>query len=45
MSKMPYCHFSLDIDVSLERPLVIDAEGKDAMLIRKFECGAEDGAV
>lgn len=45
MGKMPYCHLPLDIDISQERSLVIDAEGKNAMLIRKFECGAEDGAI
>ena len=45
VSKLPYRHFPLHIDISLERSLVIDAEGKNAMLIRKFECGAEDGTV
>lgn len=45
MGKVPDCHFPLDVNVSQERAFVVDAEGKDAMLIGKFECSTEHGAV
>ena len=37
--------FPLDVNVREERPLVIDAEGENAVLVWQFEGGAEDGAV
>ena len=45
VGKMSDRHFPLHIHVGEEGPLVIDAERKDAMLIRKLEGTAEDGAV
>lgn len=45
MRKMSHCHLAFDVDVGKERPLVVDAEGKDAMLVRRAEGGAEKGAV
>lgn len=45
MGKMPDCHLSFDVNVSQERAFVVDAEGKDAMLIGKFECSTECSAV
>ena len=45
MGKMAHCHFFLDINVCEKRTFVVDPEGKDAVLIRKFEACAEDGAI
>ncbi len=45
MCKMPHCHFTLDVDVGEEWPLVIDAEGKYAMLVWCAEGSTEKGAV
>lgn len=45
MGKVPDCHFPLDVNVSQERAFVVDTEGKNAMLIGKFECSTEHGAV
>lgn len=45
MGEMPNCHFPLDVNVSQERAFVVDAEGKDAVLIWKFECSAENSTV
>ena len=45
VSEMPDRHFPLYVHVSEERSFVIDAERKDAMLVWKLECTAEDSAV
>lgn len=45
MRKVSHCHLAFDVDVGKERPLVVDAEGKDAMLVRRAEGSAEKGAV
>lgn len=45
MRKMANCYFPLDVDVGHERPLIVDAEGEDTVLIWQFEGGAENGAV
>lgn len=37
--------FALDVDVGQEWPLVVDAEGEDAVLVGRAEGGAEEGAV
>lgn len=42
---MPYRHFSLDIDISEKGTLVIDAEGKNAVLIGKPKISAKNGAI
>ncbi len=42
---MSHRHLTLHIDAGEEWPLVVDAEGKDAMLVRRAEGGAEEGAV
>lgn len=38
-------HFFLDINVCEEGTFIINAKGKDAVLIRKLEACTEDGAV
>lgn len=43
--EMANCDFALDVDVGQEGPLVIDAEGKYAVLVGGAEGGAEKGAV
>lgn len=45
MGEMPNCHFPLDVNVSQERAFVVDAEGKNAVLIWEFECSAENSTV
>lgn len=42
---MSHRHLTFDIDVGEERPFVINAEGKDAVLVWRAEGGAEEGAV
>ena len=45
VSEMPDCYFSFYVHVGEERSLVIDAEGKDTMLVRQSEGAAEDSAI
>lgn len=42
---MPHRHLVLFDHVSEERALVIDSEGENAVLVRKLESSAVDGAV
>ena len=45
MCEVTNCDFSLDLDICEKRPLIVDFEGKYAMLIGCSEGGGEDGAV
>ena len=45
VSEMPDCYFSFYVHVGEERSLVVDAEGKDAMLVRQSEGTAENSAI
>ncbi len=45
MGEMPHRHFSLNVNVGQERTLVVDPKGKDAVLVRESEAGAEYGAI
>ena len=45
VSEMPDRYFSLYIHVGEEWSLIVDAERKDAMLVRKLEGTAEDSTV
>jgi hypothetical protein len=42
---MAYCYFFLDIHICEERTFVVDAKGKDAVLIGKFKASIEYSAV
>lgn len=42
---MSYGYLALHVDAGEERPLVVDAKGKNAMLVRRSESSAEEGAV
>lgn len=45
MGEMPNRHFPLDVNVSQERTFIVDAEGKDAVLIWELEFSTENSAV
>lgn len=45
MRKMSYSHFVLFLNIRKERPFVVDAERKNAMLIWRSECCAVCRAV
>lgn len=42
---MPYRHFPLDIDIGEKGALVIDAEGKNAVLVGKSKTSAKNGTI
>lgn len=45
MGHVPHADRVLFVHVGVERPLVVDAEVEDAVLVRGDEVGAEDGGV
>ena len=44
MSEVTHCHFVLLLNVCEERPLVVDAEREDTMLVGSSKLGAVHGA-